>query len=670
MTLYHPKKRPIIFTEFFDLGLPEEESPFLTPTSKSWGKNLYLRGSVLSALLLTLAFLFHFFEPVAPLSPFLLGIVFFVVGIPALIDTIEDAGKLIINIDMLMTLAAFLSILIGSPMEGALLLVLFALSEAMGDAVSQRAKGAINTLYQLSPPSALALAEDGEYRIRSVKDLIVGSIILVRAGEIIPLDGDVIEGSSSVNLVHLTGENLPVLKTVGDEVPGGGKNMDGALILRVKRTAADSTIAKIIDLVTEAQAARPQLQRWFDRVSQTYATTVIGLTAFFSVALTWFQGIPYIGIEGSFYRSIAFLIAASPCALIIAIPIAYLSAISACAGRGILLKGGAVLDALDHCEAIALDKTGTLTTGQLRCVSIIPLSDSTIPEETALAIALAMEERAVHPIGRAISAHAQQRNVKPHPLKDFKSIPGYGLQGIVEFQEKEWMIFIGNQEFIRPKVTIELQEQIYKMITAAQERGELVALLLVGQHLFLFTFEDTLRPGIQKTLIELKKRGLEPIMLTGDHAPNAKKIADQLSIETYYADLTPEEKLRHITALSEKKGLAMVGDGVNDAPALARASVGIGMGRMGSATALEASDIILLNDNIEALGWLFKKAHQTQNIVKQNLFIASAVILLATTPALLGWVPLWVAVLLHEGGTVMVGLNALRLLERKNKSTG
>lgn len=658
------KKRPIVFDEFFDLGLPEEQSPFLTPSSRSWGKDLHLRGSIISGCLLFLAFVFHFFEATRPASPFLLGLVFFVVGIPALIDTIEDAGKLIINIDMLMTLAAFLSILIGSPMEGALLLVLFSLSEAMGDAVSQKAKGAINSLYQLSPPSAYVLGEDGDFHKRSVKDIAVGDKILIKAGEVVPLDGEVIEGDSSVNLVHLTGENLPIRKSVGDEVPGGGKNMEGSLILKVIHTLADSTISKIIGLVTEAQTSRPKLQRWFDRVSQSYATSVILLTAFFSLMLPWMQGIPYIGMDGSFYRSIAFLIAASPCALIIAIPIAYLSAISACARKGILLKGGVVLDALDHCNAIAFDKTGTLTTGNLRCLEIKPLSSATVSREEALSIAFAMEERAVHPIARAISSYAQQLGIKKHALSQFKSIPGYGLQATATVGGKEYDVFIGNQEFISPKLSLEFQHTLKENISAVQERGELVAVLLIGEAPFLFTFEDTPRPGIKETLLKLKQeRKLKLIMLTGDHASNAKRVAEQMSIDHYYADLTPEEKLRHVASHSQENGLAMVGDGINDAPALARATVGIGMGKMGSATAIEASDIVLLHDNIERLEWLFSKASKTQRIVRQNLLLAAGVIILATTPALLGWIPLWTAVLLHEGGTVLVGLNALRLLD-------
>ncbi len=416
------KKKPVVFDEFFEMGLEDRVSPFLTPQSRRWGVNIMLRASILSAVLLAIAFFLRFIPKGLPLSNFCLMGVYFFAGIPALIESIEDIFRLELNIDVLMTLAAFASVLIGSPLEGGMLLVLFALSGSMEDAVTEKAKGAISSLYKLSPSTAAVIEEDGALHYLSVKDISPGTKILIKAGEVIPLDGEVIEGISSVNLVHLTGENIPVAKKVGDEVPAGGQNLEGSLTLRVTRPSSESTVARIIKLVTLAQDAKPRIQRWFDSVSEKYAAIVIFLTAFFAASFPFLLNIPFLGEEGSLYRSIAFLIAASPCALIIATPIAYLSAISVCAKQGILLKGGVILDAIERCTIIAFDKTGTLTKGELQLSAIVPLQENS-DENLALSIAYALERNAVHPIAHAITAYAGEKRLSPLSLPRLKRFP-------------------------------------------------------------------------------------------------------------------------------------------------------------------------------------------------------------------------------------------------------
>jgi len=354
-----------------------------------------------------------------------------IVGIPSLIDSIEDIISLEINIDVLMTLAAFSSVLIGSGMEGALLLVLFSISHAMEHAVSSKAKSAINTLTKLTPTVAFVVKDDGSLIERSVKDIAKGTKILIKADQVIPLDGKVIEGTSSVNLVHLTGENLPITKKEGDTVPSGGRNLEGSLTIEVTHTCADSTLSKIIQLVTQAQEARPRLQRWFDKLSRAYAISIILLATTFALTMPLFLNIPYLTLEGSIYRALAFLIAASPCALIIAIPIAYLSAISICARNGILIKGGITLDALASCKVFAFDKTGTLTTGVLKCQAIETLTDVSQEKiDQALSIAYALERNAIHPVAQAIVSYAEERGALLTKLEGFKSIPGYGLEAV------------------------------------------------------------------------------------------------------------------------------------------------------------------------------------------------------------------------------------------------
>lgn len=650
-------KSAVVFDEFFDMGLDETVSPFLTEDTRHWGANLTLKAASLASVLLIIAFALSFLPAWEPLSYAILIAVYFIAGIPALIESIEDLMNFEINIDILMTLAAFSSVFIGSGMEGALLLVLFALSGAMEDAVTRKAKNAINTLSRLSPTKACVITPDGLIIERSVKDVSIGDFLLIKSGQIVPLDGIVTEGASSLNLVHLTGENMPVTKVLDDEVPAGGRNLEGAFKMRVTRTSADSTLAKIIELVTQAQEARPKLQRWFDNLSRAYALTIISLSAFFAAIFPFLLGLPFLGEGGALYRALAFLIAASPCALIIAIPIAYLSAVSACAKKGVLLKGGVTLDALASCHLVALDKTGTLTTGELSFVGITKVEGpGNISADLALQAAKALEENAVHPIARAIAQISPAKTADKIFLEDYKMVAGFGLEGNFLFDSQKINCKIGNPEFIHPS------DAVLQQIMKSKSIGNQIALLQANDDIFLLEFTDTIRPKIGETLSKLKARDIQVVMLTGDHKESAEKVSKALGIDIFYAELKPEDKLRHIEQMSKSKGLAMVGDGVNDAPALARATVGICMGKVGSSAAIDAADVVLLNDNIELLDWIFLKAKQTQKIVRQNLALATLAILVASIPALGGYIPLWLAVVMHEGGTVLVGLNALRLL--------
>ena len=647
---------PYLFDEFFASGKEESISPFLTPSSRKWGKHLSLKTAFISGILLLCAFIFSFLNPA--FSNLCLLFVYFFSGTPALIGALEDIKNLEINIDVLMTLAALLSVLIGSGMEGALLLVLFELSGAMETLVTEKTKSALVSLHQIAPRFAYVVAEDGTIYERSVKDIPLKTILLIKAGEVVPLDSVVIKGSSFVNLSHLTGESHPVSKKLGDEVQAGAYNLDGTITVEVTRTSSDSTLNRIIELITQAQEAKPRLQRFLDRFGKWYAMSIISLFIIFAITLPWIFSIPYLGAEGGIYRALSFLIAASPCALIIATPTAYLSAISSCARKGILLKGGVILDALTSCHTVTFDKTGTLTTGNLHCTKleiIYPKQTPCYTLEEGLQAAYGLEISAVHPIADAIISYAKEKQIKPLEILDFTSIPGSGLQGFVLLQNRKIPAYIGNSAFILPYLPKTFSSEAF-------QKGTLNSYLLLGNTLFLFHFTDTLRAQSKPLIDRLKNQKLHPIMLTGDKLEIAKDVAEQVGISTIYADLKPEDKLAKVAELSTSQGLIMIGDGVNDAPALARATVGISMGTIGSATAIEASDIVFLNDDLSLLDWMIQKAHRTTAIVKQNITLALAVILLATLPALLGLVPLWLAVIFHEGGTVLVGLNSLRLL--------
>jgi heavy metal translocating P-type ATPase len=648
----------ISLNAFFEAGQEEQQSPFLTPRSRTWALYLPLKAALFAAFLLFLAYLSSWVGWGSAITALLLIFVYFLAGVPSLVESLEDLASFQINIDVLMTLAAFGSVIIGSPKEGALLLVLFAISGAMEETVTKKAKESIRSLHRLAPTRASVVGDDGICIERAITEVPIHSKVLVRAGQVIPLDGTVIDGASSVNLVHLTGENLPVTKKHGDSVQAGSLNLEGALVISVTHTSSDSTIARIIKLVTQAQEAKPRLQRWFDDLSKTYAMTIIALAACFALILPFLLKLPFLGQGGSIYRSLAFLIAASPCALIIAIPIAYLSAIGACARKGILLKGGVVLDALAACQAIAFDKTGTLTTGDLVCLGFVPLENKS-KTDAALDIAFALEQNAVHPIAQAITTYAASLNRRPYPISNFRSVPGYGL----EAHAGKIPVYLGNVEFILPKLqSAQQKEELEERLSSLEAQGELVALLLIDQELFIFRFQDRVRSEAKRTLLALRDDNYRLMMLTGDHRESAKRIADQLGIQDVYANLKPEDKLRIVAEEAKQNGLAMVGDGINDAPALARATVGISMGKMGASAAIEASDVVLLQDHFERLDWLMRKAKATQTVVRQNLLIATCAIFAASIPALAGIVPLWLAVLLHEGGTVLVGLNGLRLL--------
>ncbi|HNA62098.1 MAG TPA: cation-translocating P-type ATPase [Rhabdochlamydiaceae bacterium] len=616
----------------------------MTPDSRLWGKNLSLKSALFAGFLLALAFLMSFHS--TPISLFFLTGVYFLVGTPALINTIHDLKKIEINIDILMTLAALLSVLIGSQLEGALLLVLFELSAAMEDMVTQKTRSSVLDLHKLSPRVASVVGKDGVIFEKALAEIEVNSLILIRAGEIVPLDGIVVEGQSDVNLVHLTGESQPFSKTIGDDVAAGSGNLDGTLTVRVTRSSGDSTLSRIVRLITQAQKSKPRVEQFLDRFGKYYAIAIILLSFAFALLLPWILNLSFLGTEGSFYRALTFLIAASPCALILATPTAYLSAISSCARRGILPKGGVTLDAVSRCQIVALDKTGTLTTGKLSCVDVEQIGGPPLDIKRALAIASSLERHAVHPIAEAIIHHAQNQGIDFLSVVNFKAIPGFGLEAIVDNHEAA----IGHFEFIQQKTDLKLPA-----------KG---TYLWVEGSLFAFYFTDTLKTEVKETIHRLKSENLRVIMLTGDHIVNAKPIAQDLGIDEYFADLRPEDKLKKVSELARESSLMMVGDGINDAPALARATVGISMGKIGSATAIDASDIIFIHDDISLLDWLYRKARQTHRVLKENITLALMVILFATTPALLGWVPLWIAVILHEGGTVLVGLNSLRLLKK------
>ncbi len=329
-----------------------------------------------------------------------------------------------------------------------------------------------------------------------------------------------------------------------------------------------------------------------------------------------------------------------------------------------MLKGGIILDAITDCSIISFDKTGTLTHGTLSCLSIESVEEvSEQDRKRALSVALSLEKNTVHPIAQAVIDFAKSHGVISLPLEGFKNIPGYGLEALLNEGTKKIAVRLGNFDFIQDKLNENQKAFLRRAIAPFQKEGELVSILLLGDQIFFFRFKDTTRKNLLETIQELRnKHKYRLLMLTGDHRESAEKVAKELNISEFYAELKPEDKLDYVTKFSKESGLIMIGDGINDAPALTRATVGMSLGTVGSATAVEAADVVFLHDRLDLLGYLIDKANTTKKVVLQNLVVALFAMLIASTLALFGMVPLWVAVVMHEGGTVLVGLNALRLL--------
>lgn len=640
------------------MGKEESCSPFLNIQAKKISKNLPLKTAILAALFLVIALCLSW-VPDSPLWILPISLVYLLVGTPALIAATEDLFRVQVNIDVLTTLAAFGALLIGGPLEGGLLLVLFALSGALGDLVTLRAKSTLSAIHELMPEKAYVVEQDGQYVERAIKDVSVGTLIIVRAGELVPLDGSIVKGTSSVSTAHLTGESVPITVKDGDTIISGTRVLDGALEVKVACTSYNSTVAKLVRLITEAHSAKPQIARTFERFGRLYALTVIAVTVLLSLVLPFVFNMSFLGGDGSLFRAMTFMITASPCALVLAVPITYLSALGAAAREGAILKGSSVFDGLVQCSLVAFDKTGTLTEGVLSLDEVVPLSEKRRSSPEIIGIAAALEHCAVHPTAHAIVKAFSQFQAPQLEATEVRVIAGVGVEGIVAGVR----VFIGKPDEAFSRLDIDIGKAT-KQVDSARSRGCATAVLSIGRdEAYLCTFFDSIRSDSKETISGLKNRGKRVLMLTGDGKKPANDVGNALGIDEVYAELTPEAKLDFVTHLSEK-GLIMVGDGINDAPSLARATVGVSMGQLSSASAREASDVVLLHNALPVLVWLMEKAAKTQRIMTQNLTVATLAILVGTAASALALLPLWLAVSVHEGSTLIVGLNALRLLHR------
>ncbi len=567
-----------------------------------------------------------------------------------------------LDVDLLMIVAAIGAASLGLwrreyhlIIDGAILILIFAISGALEGYAMQRTERSIRSLMSLTPDTARVLLQGREEEI-PISQLKVGDEIVVKPGELIPTDGIILSGYSTLNQAAITGESLPVEKTVGEEVFAGTLNGYGALQIKVHKPAQSSLIQRVIRLVEQAQTEAPPSQEFIDRFEKGYAKVIVVAGILLATLPPFLWGWDW---ETTIYRALTFLVVASPCALMAAIMPTLLSGIANGARQGILFKNGAQLEKIGKVRAIAFDKTGTLTTGQVQVFQVIPVGEYT--QQDVLKAAASVESYSEHPIGKAIVQAAGDLDLVG--AIQVQAIPGRGIVGIAQEQQ----VIVGNAVFVQQYVT-NLPEELRKMAQSLEQEGKTVVWVAQGniaEVMGVIAIADEVRSQAAATITRLKKMGIEQIvMLTGDNQETAHSVAKAVGIERVYAQLLPEDKLDVIRRLQQEyQTVAMVGDGINDAPALAQASVGIAMGVSGSDVALETADIVLMADRLEKIAVAMHLGRRSQAIVKQNIVVALGFIMLLLVGNFLGNINLPIGVIGHEGSTVLVTLSGLRLLK-------
>jgi len=563
-----------------------------------------------------------------------------------------------IGIELLMSVAAVVAGLMGQWAEAAMLVFLYSISEAAEGYTEERTRNAIRALMDLAPKTALVRRDGKEVRIPA-EALQVGDVFIVYPGEAVATDGEIIDGRSSLNEAPVTGESVPVEKAIGDTVFAATLNGEGALTVRATRTTADNTLARIIQLVEKAQASKGKSQRFIERFGHRYSPVVLLV----GVLLAVVPGLLGMGWEEWLTRATVFIVAAAPCALVISIPITLVAAIGTAGRNGILIKGGVHLENLAKVRVVTLDKTGTLTLGRPEVTDIVPLNGHA--EADVLASAAALELRSQHPLARAVLERAESDGLQPREAADFTTLTGAGARGRIG----DVTLYIGS-----PRLFDELEAEpdgAQRRIEELQREGKTV--VLVGTETAvhgLIAIADPLRPEAREAIAGLKRAGIHKvIMLTGDNRLAAEAIARQAGIDEVFAELKPEDKTRKVEALTKQYGqVAMVGDGVNDAPALAAAHVGIAMGAAGTDVALETADVALMADDLSRLPYLVRFSRRNWSIIQQNLALSVLVIGSLIVGAVSGVFSLPMAVIAHEASEFVVIASGLRMLRSQEAS--
>lgn len=564
-----------------------------------------------------------------------------------------------LDMNVLMTVAVAGALAIGQWSEGAAVVFLFAVSELLEAFSVSRARRAIQSLMELTPETALL--KDGEsFREVPVGEVSAGSVVAVKSGSRVPLDGEVVTGTSAVNQAPITGESMPVEKKPGDGVFAGTINGEGSLEVRVTKPASDSTIARIIHLVSEAQAEKAPAQRFVDTFARYYTPAV------FAVALmVWFVPPLLFGAAWAVwtYRALVLLVIACPCALVISTPVSIVSGLTAMARRGVLIKGGAHLEALGKLRALAVDKTGTITEGRPRVTQVVTFAAKS--EADVLRIAAAIDDHSEHPLAKAVVEAAREKKVPVTRATSYQARTGKGAEGEVEGHS----YFVGNHRFAHELGVC--SEAVERTLTEIESRAQSVVVVghrphggCAGEVLGVLAVGDTVRPEAAAAIRALHTSGIRKVvMLSGDNQRTADAIAKQVGIDEAHGDLLPEQKIERVRQLLAEHGhVGMIGDGVNDAPAMAAASVGIAMGGAGTDTAIETADVALMQDDLSNVADAIQLGRRTMRIIRFNIGFALAIKAVFLVLALSGHTSLWLAILADTGATLVVIANSLRLL--------
>ncbi|KKI85490.1 heavy metal translocating P-type ATPase [Shouchella clausii] len=617
------------------------------------------RSILLSFLLLVFGYVFQFKygeSNIGTVGLFLTAIL--VVGFPLLKTGIRNVAQLEFDMKTLMTVAVIGGAIIGEWGEVAVVVILFAISEALERFSMDRARKSIQSLMDIAPNKAL-IKRNGQELTVHVGDIVVGDIMIVKPGQKIAMDGIVVRGHSSVNQAAITGESVPVEKAVDDEAFAGTLNEEGLLEIEVTKLVEDTAISKIIDLVEEAQGERAPAQAFVDKFAKYYTPIIMVVAALVAIIPPLFAG----GNWSTWvYQGLAVLVVGCPCALVISTPISIVSAIGNAAKKGVLVKGGVYLEEMASLKAIAFDKTGTLTKGA-PVVTDFALLNPQLDQRQLFAIVAALENRSQHPLASAIVAKAEDEQLPYHdyPVENVTALTGKGITGIVNGKT----YYVGSPKLFQERLPTQDITPFAQNIQSLQQQGKTA--MLVGTEtelLAIVAVADEVRQSSKEVIRKLHEAGIaKTVMLTGDNKRTAHAIGQAIGVADIQAELMPEDKLRFIKQWQKKHGnVAMVGDGVNDAPALAAATVGIAMGKAGTDTALETADIALMGDDLKKLPFTVKLSRKTLNIIKANIAFAIVIKLAALLLVVPGWLTLWIAILSDMGATLLVALNSMRLI--------
>jgi Cd2+/Zn2+-exporting ATPase len=563
-----------------------------------------------------------------------------------------------LGINALMVIAVVGAAFIGEWAEAAIVVVLFSLGEALEGYATEQARSALDRLLDLAPPVALKLLSAGETQEVAVEQLAVGDRVLVRPGDRVSVDGVVRAGQSAVDQAPITGESVPVEKKPGDEVFAGTINTTGALEVDVTRRAADNTLSRMVALVQQAQSRQAPVQRFIDRFARVYTPAVAGVAVLVAAIPPVFFGQPFWGDHGWLMRALQMLVIACPCALVISTPVSLVSAMTNAASRGVLIKGGRYLEALSRVKAFAFDKTGTLTEGRPVTTDVIDVCTcGECSENCGLQHAASLEVQSSHPLARALLAEAEARGIAVPSAQDVTLLGGRGVEGTVNGEQVTVASHAHFDQYVPHQASVCL------LADELADQGKTVILVRHDEEVCaVFGVADMPRLTSRQAIADLKARGFHTIMLTGDSPAVAAEIGRQVGVDEVRAGLLPEEKVSAIAALADEyQTVAMVGDGVNDAPALARADVGIAMGGAGSAQAMETADVVLMGDDLAQLPFIVWLSRRTRAIVTANIAFALAVKAAIFALAAVGLATLWMAIAADVGASVAVILNGIRL---------